>query len=314
MRQELTRDHAEHGLALVTVLWFLVAMSGLAVAVAEIGRDSAIFGRNTIASIETRTAMAGAVDIVASSLRRGRFPSSGRLSWRQGRLMVNVAAVAEGRKIDINAASDDLIEGLAGAAMAAEDRSPADGLALAHAILDWRDANQDRRLAGAEASDYSGPGGPRDGPFAFLAELRSVRGVDRELFARLASAVTVHPGNEEPSVSLVSALVLDALDRARGLDPNASDNQEASDSPAQPLDDTGDAEGIAIFTTDPRGLYTLDIEVIHESGPRFRQETVIWIDPSLGGREFAILENRSGMLPESALQAIAAGEVPWPEL
>jgi hypothetical protein len=247
-------------------------------------------------------------------LRRGRFPISGRLSWRQGLLTVNVAAVGEGSKIDINAASDDLIEGLAGAAVAAEGRSPADGLAVAHAIMDWRDANQDRRLAGAESDDYGDPGGPRDGPFAFLAELRSVRGVDRELFARLAPAVTVHPGDEQPSVSLVSPLVQDALDRARGLDPTISDNQEASDRVAQTLDDSGDAERIAVFATDPSGLYTLDIEVLHESGPSFRQETVIWIDPSLGGREFAILENRSGMLPESALQAIAAREVPWPEL
>lgn len=301
------------GVALLTVLWFLVAMSGLAVAIATIGRDSAFTARNAIAAIEARAAIAGAVEIAAAALRRDSFAPSGVLEWRQGRMTVKITATAENGKIDINAASDALIEGLAAAAAAAGGRPEADGLALGHAILDWRDADRNRRLAGAEESDYDASGKPRDGPFPFIAELRSVKGMDEALFALIAPAVTVHHGAEEPSVGPASQLVSEALDRSRGLVIGGDGEQASSFDSAEPLDDTDIDDVVVPFVGDPSGLYTLDIEVIHDDGPTHRHETVMWIEPPLDDRRHAILESRSGALSDETLQAMTAGDVPWPE-
>lgn len=309
----MSRHGRDAGIALLAVLWFLVAMSGLAVAIATIGRDSAFTARNAIVAIEARAAIASAVEIAAASLRSGSFASSGGLEWQQGRMTVKITATAENSKIDINAASDALIEGLAAAVASAGGRSEADGLALGHAILDWRDADRNRRLAGAEASDYDASSKPRDGPFPFIAELRSVMGMDEELFALIAPAVTVHHGAEEPSVGPASALVRDALDRSQGLVPGDGDEQPSSFDSAQSLDDTDVDDVAEVFVGDPSGLYTLDIEVIHDDGPTHRHETVIWIEPPLGDRQHAILESRSGALSDVTLQSMTAGDVPWPE-
>ena len=309
----MSRQSGDAGIALLAVLWFLVAMSGLAVAIAAIGRDSAFTARNAIAAIEARAAIAGAVEIAAAALRRSSLAPSGELEWRQGRMTVKITAAAENSKIDINAASDTLIEGLAAAAASASGRPEADGLALGHAILDWRDTDRNRRLAGAEENDYAASSKPRDGPFPFIAELRSVMGMDEELFALISPAVTVHHGAEEPSIGPGSALVRDALDRSRGLVPGDRAEQPSSFDSAQPLDDTDTEDLAAPFVDDPSGLYTLDIEVTHDDGPTHRHETVIWIEPPLDDRRHATLESRSGVLSDETLQSMTAGDVPWPE-
>jgi general secretion pathway protein K len=313
MHQGMKRQRGDAGIALLAVLWLLVAMSGLAVAIAAIGRDSAFTARNAIAAVEARAASASAVEIASASLRRGSFPRSGVLEWRQGRMTVRITAIPENSKIDINTASDALIEGLAAAATMAGGRSEADGVALGHAILDWRDTDPNRRLAGAEASDYGALGKPRDGPFPFIAELRSVMGMDEKLLALMTPAISVHHGAEEPSVGPVLDLVRKSLDRSRGLASGEGAEQSPSFDSAQLLDDTDIDDATTQFAGDPSGLYTLDIEVTHDDGPTHRQEIVIWTDPPLGDRQHAVLESRSGALSHAALQSMTTGAVPWPE-
>ena len=303
----------EAGIALLTVLWFLVAMSGLAVALAGVGRDSAYASRNAVRGIEVRAAMASAVEITAATLWRGRLPSDGRLGWRRGPFTLAVTVTAESGKIDLNAASDELIEALAAVAAEAVGRDAQAALGVAHAILDWRDPDRERRLAGAEADEYAGLGRigrPRDGPFRHLAELRSVIGVDEALFAVLAPALSVHHGEGEPVAEPATPLVRAALDRALGLGLGMADGESASDPGNQPLDNDETSEPAPFFVADPAGLYTIEIELVHVDGPSFRQQTVIWIDPPLGNARFAVLESRSTILPP--LAEPAAEVVAWP--
>ncbi len=301
----------EAGIALVTVLWFLVAMSALAVTLTTLGRDSAYASRNAVRGIEVRATMASALEIAAAALWRGRMPTDGRLAWRQGTATLTATATAESGKIDLNAASDELIEALAAVAAEALGRDGQAALAVAHALLDWRDPDRERRLAGAEAADYAGDGGiarPRDGPFRFLAELRSVRGVDQALLAVLAPAVSVHHGQEEPTVEPSSPLARAALDRARGLGLGMAGGESSFDPGEQPLQDSEESAPASAFVADPAGLYTIEIELVHDDGPSFRQQTVIWIDPPLGNARYAVLENRSTILPAPRTDAAA----PWP--
>ena len=300
---------AEAGIALVTVLWFVAAMSALAVAMVGLGRDTALTSRHAVHAIEARATMASAVELAAAALQQDQWPVSGPLEWRQGALSVRVTAVPESAKIDLNASSDELIEALAAVAMAGLGRRAEDGVALGHAILDWRDPPGPRRLAGATAEDYARAGRlgrPRHGPFRHVAELHSVLGMDQALFALIEEAVTVHHGQGEPDGRNLPPLVRATIDRARGLGGGA---ETALDSPGQALEGTPDDGAAPSFVADPRGLYTLDIEIVHEDGPSFRQATVIWIDPPNGHRRYAALESRSGLLPASAG---LTDEVTWP--
>ena len=297
------------GIALVAVLWFVAMMSALAVAMVGYGRETALTSRHAVHAIEARAAMESAVTLAAASLGEGRWPATGPLTWRQGALWVQVTASPESAKIDLNAASDDLIEALAAVAAAALGRSGDEALAVAHAILDWRDPAGTRRLAGATADDYARAGRvgrPRHGPFRNVAELRSVLGMDQALFALLADAVTVHHGLAEPDGEPLPPLVEAALDRARGL---GADAESAFASAVQPLDEGGNEGAPPAFLTDPRGLYTLDIDIVHEDGPGFRQANVIWIAPPVGNRPHVVLATRPGLLPQTAG---SLDEVAWP--
>jgi general secretion pathway protein K len=312
----IRHEHGQRdaGVALLTVLWFLVAMSGLAVTLAALGRDSAHASRNAIRALEVRTVMGSAVEITAATLWRGRVPIDGRLNWRQGPFAVVATVTPESGKIDLNAASDELIEALTAVATEGLGRDSQQALALAHAIQDWRDPDRERRLAGAEAADYAAagrPGGPRDGPFPFVAELRSVIGMDEALFAVLAPALSVHHGEQQPAVAPTAGLVRQALDRASGLGLGMGGGESSFDRADQPLEGSGSVEPTSFFTADPAGLYTIELELVHDDGPSFRQETVIWIDPPLATARYAVLESRSTLLPP-ALEQPAGEAAAWP--
>ncbi len=306
------------GVALLTVLWFVAAMSALAITLVSISRDTAYVTRNAVRAIEARAAVQGALEVAGRLLAAGAFPFSGVIEWSNAGGSVRVAALPEAGKIDLNAAGEELIEGLTSAV--ADD--PSTARALADALLDWRDTDDSRRLAGAELDDYAQQGGsvrPRDGPLPFVAELRSVQGFDLDLYARLADAVTVFSGNADPGPVPLQPLVREALDYATGLAVEGAGNGEpgesAFDPPPEPLEDALNDVPAPAFAEDPQGLYTLDIELSYDDGPSFRQKTVIWVNPMLGDDPFLVLQNGAGLVPEAATgtgasEAIAGGD-PW---
>lgn len=294
------------GMALLTVLWFVALMSALAVTLIDLGRDSAYATRNAVKAIESRAAVGSAVAIAAQTLKNARFPDDGVLRWRQDRVAITVKATPEGGKIDLNAAGDDLIEALARIVAGDADA----GLALGHAILDWRDPGSERRLAGAEADDYAATGRlarPRDDLFRFPGELRSVLGVDAETYARLAANVTVAHGQPDPPAAMHPPLARAAIDGLMEAEADAAGVENAFDVAEQSLDEAGDDAEPVVFSTDPDGLYTLDIELAYDDGPQFRQQTVIWTDPPTEFGRYAVLQSRSVVLPTA--NSAPAGEV-----
>lgn len=93
-------------------------------------------------------------------------------------------------RLPLNGASEDQVRRLLIALRV--DARRADR--LVQAIADWRDRDQFRRLNGAEREDYLRAGRPLlpdDGPFASVATLRYVAGVDDSLYERVAPYVTV---------------------------------------------------------------------------------------------------------------------------
>ena len=84
-----------------------------------------------------------------------------------------------------------------------------DADALTDALLDWRDADNDERPLGAEASRYVAAGRPvpRNGPFASIRELARVRGFNN--LGTFDTILTVEPGRI--SIATAPLLVLSSV-------------------------------------------------------------------------------------------------------
>jgi general secretion pathway protein K len=124
---------------------------------------------------------------------------------------VDITLRDEAGKIDLNAASHELLLGLFIAL--GEPRGPASQ--LAGAILDWRDVDSLTQVAGgAEDPDYASAGfawGAKDAAFETVAEVEQVLGMRPALYASAAPYLTVYTGNAVPDATRADGLVLRAM-------------------------------------------------------------------------------------------------------
>lgn len=110
-----------------------------------------------------------------------------------GDAVLHILAEDEGGKVDLNTASDALIEALlkgAGASAAEAER-------LTARIADFRDADDTPRVGGGEAAAYKAAGmrnGPKNAEFESVEELDQVLGMPGWLYARVRPHVTVFNG------------------------------------------------------------------------------------------------------------------------
>ena len=123
-------------------------------------------------------------------------------NWAFNGGVVRLSIQAEGGKIDLNGAPEELLQGLFESAGA----DPEVAQALAAAVVDFRDSDQERSRAGAEDQDYMAAGLTReakDAPFTSVAELQQVLGMTRPLYDAVEPALTVYT-------------------RSRGIDPETA--------------------------------------------------------------------------------------------
>ncbi|HEY0180742.1 MAG TPA: type II secretion system minor pseudopilin GspK, partial [Dokdonella sp.] len=86
--------------------------------------------------------------------------------------------------------------------------------ALAAAVMDWRDADDDASPNGAEIAEYKAAGlsyGPKNAPFDTVSELQQVLGMNYALYERLEPTLTIYSGRSTPSVGFADAATLAAL-------------------------------------------------------------------------------------------------------
>jgi general secretion pathway protein K len=201
-------------MALLSVLWVVALLTlivtGLSVGVRSEGR---VVG-NIIVLQQARFAVEGGVELAVMNLlypRTDRWPADGSIrEVRIGDARVRISTLDEAGKIDINYASAELINSLLLKSGVETDVA----LWLADSILDWRDKDEFRRLNGAEDSDYRAAGlshGAKDARFESVDELRLVLGMTEEIFAAIATSVTVYSGQSGVNPLLASPLVLEAV-------------------------------------------------------------------------------------------------------
>jgi general secretion pathway protein K len=201
------RRENEKGIALLVTLLILVLVVALVHEVFRIGAQSAqsgAYGRDSIRGILLAEGGTGAARIVLRIDSRGNQYDTLDEIWSRSALQfsledaeIRVTIEDEERKIDLNK-----IMGSQGNAPVVQRLAVFQRLldtlgidrAVADAVVDWLDNDENPRVGGAESSHYLGLPNPyraKNDLFDTIGELRLVRGVTAEVFEKLLPFVTV---------------------------------------------------------------------------------------------------------------------------
>lgn len=218
-----TTKTRQHGIALILVLWACALLTIMLGGFAVLARTEGTQARYQFGQVQARYAaeagLARAVAALKDPDRQRRWRSDGQpYHFTFNHADITVRITSEDGKVDLNTAMPEVLEKL----LEAVTGSPRKAHALAAAIVDWRDTDDDTHPDGAEADRYAQEGrdyGPRNGPFASIQELQLVLGMDAGLYARLAPLVTIWSGRNVPDPAYAPTGVLAALP---GMDGDAA--------------------------------------------------------------------------------------------
>lgn len=205
----------QRGVALILVLWACALLTIMLGGFAVLARTEGTQARYQFAQVRARYAaeagVARAVAALGDPDLSQRWRSDGqsyRFTFNQADIRVRITS--EDGKIDLNAAMPKVLEKL----IESVGEKPDAAHALAAAIVDWRDTDDNTRPGGAEADRYESEGrdyGPRNGPFASIDELQLVLGMSAKLYRQLEPLLTIWSGRNMPDPAYAPARVLAAL-------------------------------------------------------------------------------------------------------
>jgi general secretion pathway protein K len=205
----------ERGVALLIVLWACTLLAIMLGGFAMLSRSEALQARyqftQTQAHYAAEAGIMRAIDGLMASTPEARWIADGRpygLAFADAH--VTITATDEDGKVDLNAASSDILDAFFRGAGLPEQRA----VAMSAAVQDWRSFGDQASPNGGKAPAYQAAGrtyGPRNGPFATIEELQLVLGMDPALYATVAPAVTIWSGRERPNPDHAPALALAAL-------------------------------------------------------------------------------------------------------
>jgi general secretion pathway protein K len=205
---EPTRSGGERrnaqGFIVVAVLWMLAALSALVLVYLTFVTNTAVVVAGSADRVQIEALVTAAVELAAyqlTSVREDVRPTSGTFNARVGTGKVDVTFRSEAARIDLNAASKDLLAGL----MIGLGTAPSDAAGYADRILAWR-APTEAGDDDPENSFYRTSGAtyiPRHAPFPQIDELWLVRGIPSAVVEQMLPFVTVFS-------NLASINILDA--------------------------------------------------------------------------------------------------------
>jgi general secretion pathway protein K len=206
----------QNGVALVLVLWVITLLAVIAGNFAFSMRGEAQIVRNLISTAQAQS-------LADAGVQRAWFemlkPPTDQQRWQANGVehvfnvdgaLLRVSIHDESGKIDLNTTSDELLKSL----FVSLGLSDAASVTLLDAVLDWRDADNLKRLHGAEDDDYRAAGKnyvPPNGPFETVDELQRVLGMTPELYRKLAPVLTVYSRQQGVNTAVAPREVLLAL-------------------------------------------------------------------------------------------------------
>jgi general secretion pathway protein K len=197
------RNRARNGFIVVAVLWSLTALATLASIYASYVATTVIASRVHDERIQAHALISAAVELAAYQLTapsQDMRPTRGAFDFRAGNANVVVEFRSEAARIDLNAASKELLAGL----FAALGARPASAEDYADRIIGWRtNSREEGQVSGKEASAYRTAGlayAPREAPFAHVGEMWLVLGIPPQLIERAMPYVTVFSGRPKINV------------------------------------------------------------------------------------------------------------------
>ena len=205
----------ERGVALVAVLWVTVVLGLIAAVFMRETRVAVNLARNDIENAKAEAI----ADAGINRAELGLLGLDAALPWSVDGTpysfafadgTVTVSMQDEGGKIDLNRSAGPVLQGL----FTSVGVAPEAASHLADAISDFRDADNLRRLNGAEDADYAAANLPydaKDAPFATTEELQQVLGMTRPLYDRVAPLITVYSPRRDVNLATATPDVLRAL-------------------------------------------------------------------------------------------------------
>jgi len=173
--------------------------------------------------------------------------------------------------INLNTADGTVLHAL----FVAGGASHAQAQQLAHAVMDWRDADDLLHMHGAEDDDYRAAGLPwtaRDAGFERIEELQYVFGMTRQVYRAVLPYITVHSGQSGFDLDAAPEFLLNALTGAAVTTSNRTS--------------TGDDIGtgnyhIAVSVQGANGTLVSIEAVVNISGSREEQYRLLeWREPA----------------------------------
>lgn len=202
----------QRGVALLVVLWACTLLAVLLGGYAALARTEGLQARYQFAQTRAHYAAEAGVMRAIYALQdpspQTRWIPDGRdYAFAYEDAKVTVRIVDEAGKVDLNAASADVLGALfRGAGM--DDRAAGE---LANRVIEWRSFGV---AAGSQTGAYRAAGRdyePRHGPFASIEELQMVLGMEPAIYRKVASQVTLWSGRNAPDPSVAPPLALLAV-------------------------------------------------------------------------------------------------------
>lgn len=279
------------GIALLIVLWAVALLAVLLGGYVLLTRSSALEARTVLAQTRARYAaeagMARAVLALREPDPQRRWVADGRdYSFPFDGFRVHVRIIDVAGLVDLNAATPAALRALL---RAAGDSAPA-AAALAAAIEQRRTPPPPAGLTDARADR------DRQGPFITRDALLALPGMDAALYARIAPALTLWSGRNQPDPAYAPALALATLP---GLDLARAEAyvQARWATPAgAPLPRLPGA--VAPPTAGSSGVVAIDAEAVQADGTRASvHATVRLLAGAIANRTYAVLRWREGDQP-----------------
>jgi general secretion pathway protein K len=213
-RGAVASTRAQRGVALLVVLWACTLLAILLGGYAMLARTEALQARYMFAQTQAHyAAEAGlmrAIYALQDPVQPQRWIPDGRVyPFAFDGAKVAVSIIDESGKIDLNAASPDVLQNLFRLA----GMPDAQAMDLAKNVVDWRSFAMTPTGAGLNSSAYTMAGrdyGPRHGPFASVEELQMVLGMDPAVYRTVAPQLTLWSGRPSPNPATATALALAA--------------------------------------------------------------------------------------------------------